>query len=511
MSVRSWSLTATSFALAATAAVCAPLAAAADEPVPSPTVTGPIPVTEDSYPFLSTDVVDAYGYVEEEFFLEGTARDYNGGQVQGTSPYRTRIVVRRPAAAQDASGPVVLEWNNVTGGFDQEFEWFTSHEYFMRSGITWVGVSNQSVGINDLRRWNPERYGSLVFEGDQYSEDVFSQAAQALLAPAEVDPLAGIRPSPLIAGGHSQSGTRLAGYYNEIHPLHGLVDGFMIRGIENEVHDEEVRVPVLRVQTETDFTEGSNASDEDSEFYRRWEVAGSSHVDWQQQQYRVPLIERDRGSATPLVCVEPPFSRIPFQHVLNAGYDAMVRWLETGTPPPTAPRFEADAFDRIQCDEHGNALGAIRLPEHEVPTATNTGDNVGAGFCILYGSHEPFDQETLAELYPTHEAYVAAFEAAAGAAVQGGFLLPVDAERSIAAARAADLGLPSGGSGETPPADPGAPANGSSEGGAPAGGTTPATEARALPATGPGQAPALAAVALLVSVAVARRLRLARG
>ena len=37
-------------------------------------VTGPIPASEDSYPFLATDIdLEKYGYVEEEFFLEGEA------------------------------------------------------------------------------------------------------------------------------------------------------------------------------------------------------------------------------------------------------------------------------------------------------------------------------------------------------------------------------------------------------------------------------------------------------
>jgi hypothetical protein len=507
----------------------------AQQPVPAPTVTGPVAVTEDSFPFLSTDVVDDFGYVEEEFFLEGTAFD---DIFQVPSAYKTRIVVRRPAAAQDANGTVVLEWNNVTGGYDQEYDWFTSHEYFMRSGITWVGVSNQYVGVQELKRRKPQRYSTLRFEGDGASDDVYSQAAQALLAPTGVDPLAGSRPRLLLAAGHSQSGSKLAGYYNDEQPEHALFDGFMLRGIENDVDTDAVRVPVLRVQTETDFTEGSKADDVDSEFYRRWDVAGASHVDHQQVTYKDPLVLRDRGSLTPVVCLEEPYSRIPFQHALNAGYESMARWLTTGTPPPSSPRFTANGLDVIQRDAWGNALGGIRLPQHEVPTATNTGDNQGAGFCFLYGSYQPFDQQTLNELYPTHEAYVTAIEHVAAQRVAEGFLLPADAEKAVAAARAADLGLPraqpaAGRPGTAEPATtaPAAGASasastgGASTGGASTGsassagastagastgsatGAVSASANRALAATGPAGLLPLAGAGVLLAVAVAARAR----
>jgi hypothetical protein len=52
--------------------------------VPNPTVIGPIPATaapgdpSHNYPFFSTTVdLAANDYVEEEFFLEGTANRYN--------------------------------------------------------------------------------------------------------------------------------------------------------------------------------------------------------------------------------------------------------------------------------------------------------------------------------------------------------------------------------------------------------------------------------------------------
>jgi hypothetical protein len=412
-------------------------AAPATEAVPSPTVTGPVETTATSHPFLSAPGLAERGYVEREYFLEGTARCTTGT----SGAYRTRLVVRQPAQPTDASGAVVLEWNNVTGGYDQEYEWFTSHDSFMRAGVTWAGLSNQFAGVTDLKRVDPDRYGSLHFPGDLCSEDVFSQAAQALRAPAGVDPLAGQPLRHLIAGGHSQSGTKLTGYYHDFQPRHRLVDGFMIRGNHDEIRTDEVRVPVIRVQSETTLTDGADPADLDGPFYRRWDVAGTSHVDKQQVTYKDPLVERDRGAGTPLQCVKEPFSRVPFTYALSAAYSHMVRWLDTGVRPPVAPRFAVDALGGIARDGRGNALGGIRLPEHEVPTATSNGDNSGVGFCILYGSHEPFDAVTLRALYPTRDAYVQAFDEAAQRAVRDGFVLPYDGAAARRQARRVDLGL----------------------------------------------------------------------
>ena len=73
-------------------------------------VIGPIPSEDFSsptknYTFYATDVALAsYGYVEEEFFITGTANAYNIPSNPTTPPtiatadvpYKTRMTVRRP-------------------------------------------------------------------------------------------------------------------------------------------------------------------------------------------------------------------------------------------------------------------------------------------------------------------------------------------------------------------------------------------------------------------------------
>src|SRR5437763_6128410 len=79
-------------------------AATQAQPVPAPTVTGPIAGRPAS---LSAVDLGPRGYVEEEFFVEGTARSYDpvgplaqdgrwNVQPTTTAPYRTRALARRP-------------------------------------------------------------------------------------------------------------------------------------------------------------------------------------------------------------------------------------------------------------------------------------------------------------------------------------------------------------------------------------------------------------------------------
>src|SRR5487761_1867341 len=102
------------------AAMVASGAAAAPEATPVPKVTGPIPVTADSFPFLAANRnlqpmdLAKLRYVEEEFIVSGTANVYDGAADSAvsvntpTAPYATRFLVRRPADAARFSGTVVV-------------------------------------------------------------------------------------------------------------------------------------------------------------------------------------------------------------------------------------------------------------------------------------------------------------------------------------------------------------------------------------------------------------------
>lgn len=92
-------------------------------------------------------------------------------------------------------------------------------------------------------------------------------------------------------------------------------------------------------------------------------------------------------------------------------------------------------------DEHGNVLGGIRLAAHAVPTARNTGINYGDNrFCILYGSHHPFNEALLGQLYPDHDSYVTAVREITAQNLAAGHILPYAAERTIQEAEDSGIG-----------------------------------------------------------------------
>jgi len=88
----------------------------------------------------------------------------------------------------------------------------------------------------------------------------------------------------------------------------------------------------------------------------------------------------------------------------------------------------------------GNATGGIQLSQIAVPTAVDNGINSGPGLCFLYGSHTPFDDATLARLYPNHGSYVSAVSHVTDANLAAGYILPEDADTDMQQAAQSDIG-----------------------------------------------------------------------
>jgi hypothetical protein len=106
-----------------------------------------------------------------------------------------------------------------------------------------------------------------------------------------------------------------------------------------------------------------------------------------------------------------------------------VQWVTKGTSPPLAPRLERDAEGgSFHLDQHGNAVGGIRTPWVEVPTALLSGlGQTGEAFAILFGRTEPFDEPKLSALYPRGKVeYLERFEASLDLSISAGFVLAED-------------------------------------------------------------------------------------
>jgi alpha/beta hydrolase family protein len=458
--------------------------------IPVPTVTGPIAAAAvgdpgHDYPFYASALdLKPRGYVEEEFFIEGTANRYTTPAlatatiVDGGHPYKTRIVVRRPSAPSRFNGTVIVEWNNVTAGHDLDIDWFQTHDHLTRSGYAWVGVTPQRVGVEALKVWNAKRYATLdvthggTVSNDDLSYDIIAQAAQAVRTPPAVNPLGGLKAARIFATGHSQSAGRLGTYVNSVHPLQRVFDAVILHGGGARVRSD-LDIPVWKLLSETDVQNQAVNRQPDTNRFRTWEVAGDSHVDVQFVSYSRRLSQRDgspiapgftpggaggrttdRGTAAPAPppaprsgnagnCDRPSYSHVPFYQVFDAAIDHLVVWVKDGRTPPTAPPIEVSSVGPpavMARDGAGNALGGIRLATHAVPTAVNTGVNSGPGFCRLNGSYEPFDAATLAKLYPTHESYVAKVKSVTEANLKAGYILKPEADATIAEAEQSPIG-----------------------------------------------------------------------
>lgn len=431
-------------------------------------VSGPVTEGEQDGPFCAPTIdVAAHGYVVEEYFLDGTAYAYDFAESatqtsdgqwstrrrEETAPYRTRILVVRPAKAADFNGTVIVHWQNVTAGY----ELGTVNEGEYLRGYAWVGVSAQKIGVDGfpgpeaagLKQWDATRYGSLDHPGDAYSYDIFSQAGRAIGPDREtdgVDPMGGLDVKRLVASGASQSAGRLRTYINGVHPIEHVFHGFIPyidfgstipfesdfgeqrRGMrQSTLIREDLDVPVLVVNSETETLSYIDARQPDTSTFRFWEVAGTSHVSVIRGEDRPDL--------------DSP-NWLSFQPVYMASLRHMHRWLADGVEPPKMPLIAMETGDKkeIARDEHGNAKGGIRLPDFVAATSSHSGRGKpvsgGSRFAFLYGTAEDFSAETLADLYPTPDAFLEKYDEALEKSVEEGMVLPEDAPKLREAAQA---------------------------------------------------------------------------
>ena len=107
--------------------------------VPTPDVSGPITSPGSAFITPPSGIdLSAFGYVEQEFFVSGTASSFTSAApltADGewtaapgdTAHYVTRILVRRPTDARKFNGTVIVEWLNVSGGLDAAPDWTFTH------------------------------------------------------------------------------------------------------------------------------------------------------------------------------------------------------------------------------------------------------------------------------------------------------------------------------------------------------------------------------------------------
>jgi hypothetical protein len=452
-----------------------------------------VPVAGKPNLMLSAYDIGKLGFEVEEFFLKGTAQSFRlpgaptadgnwSALTDKTASYVTRVVVIRPRDAAKFNGTVLTEWLNVTSGQDTPATWMVGHREMLRRGFVWVGVSAQAVGIeggnsvmgqgSSLKKADPARYGTLSHPGDAYSFDIFSQAGRAVKAGAL---LGGLRPQRVTAIGESQSAAFLTTYVNAIDPLAQVYDGFFVhsrfgsaasldgtpmRGAAAGYPDHvrfrrNLRVPVLTLITETDLLgarlSGYHASRRpDDRRLRVWEVAGTAHAD--NYLFAGAFIDDGSRSAAELARVFRPMttsmagsSKDPFNtgqphhYTVQAALAGLDGWLRSGRPPASvrplrlATGGEAGVVPSLALDAKGLALGGVRTPWADVPTARMSGKGDPDSFIgMLAGSAAPFDKATLDRLYPGGKAdYMAKFTRALDRAIRARHILAEDRQEIL--------------------------------------------------------------------------------
>jgi hypothetical protein len=370
---------------------------------PIPKVTGPVPVTSDSHPFLAATndlpVLDLQksGYVEEEFLIAGNANVYDWAADRTLSirtagaPYATRILVRRPADPARSSGAVIVEPLFPARGWDWSMMWGYSHDYWLEHGDVWVGVTLPAAAAG-LRKFNPARYASLSFANpapnfpctsgpgnavadteDGLRWDMISQLGALLKSDAAGRPLAGFRVEALYL---TSQGGDLTTYMNAIQ-LRAILgsgrpvyDGYVAKAPFNVARISRcaaapspddprqkitnIGVPVIAVAAQGEvlgtYPWRRQDSDEPRDRYRLYEVAGAGHIDrsayvgFPSMQDQAAAGNAQGTPAWPFAArcdPEVPLMDAPTMSIaFNTAFARLDDWVRKGTPAPRASPIE---------------------------------------------------------------------------------------------------------------------------------------------------------------------------
>ena len=374
-------------------------AAQARAVTPVPNVTGPIPVTPESYPFLAADHdlppldLKKIGYVEEEFIVSGTANVYDwaadGAVTMKTSnaPYTTRILVRRPADKSRFSGAVIVEPLFPARRWDWSMMWGYTHDAIVDRGDAWVGIT-LPASVAGLQKFNPARYAALSFKNptpdapcgrgaasdveDGLRWDAISQVGALLKSTGPQSPMKDFRVEALYL---TTQGGDLTTYMKAIHPRETVAggkpvyDGYVAKAPFNAARISQcapapppgdprhavvnIGVPVIAVAAQGEvmgtFASRRADSDEPRDRYRLYEVAGAGHID-KFAYFGFPSMADQAAAGNAQGSPEWPFGArcepdVPLMDTpimsiaFNAAFANLDRWVRKGVPAPKASRI----------------------------------------------------------------------------------------------------------------------------------------------------------------------------
>jgi hypothetical protein len=280
--------------------------------------------------------------------------------------------------------------------------------------------------------------------------DMASQVGALVKSNSPQSPLKGFSVKRAYLTGYSQTGGYLMPYINFIRPLptatlasgKPVYDGYLIgdgEGMGPPLNQcgapappgtplsiiQPRSEPVISLVTQCllGLTLPARRPDSDSpgDRYRRYEVPGAAHI----TPTVGPQMVRPEDAAKAGVKGPPPnckelstygMTDFPLEYFMDAAFANLDEWVRSNTPPPKAAVINAKAapgmpIALVESDKYGNAIGGIRCSYLEVPVATyhansTPGDPASMLPCLLSGYKVPLSKDSLATLYPTHEAYV---------------------------------------------------------------------------------------------------------
>ena len=454
-----------------------------------------IPITEDSYPVTRAYVschFDERGYVEEEYFMYGTANVYENRDEKpvvkfADAPYINRFLVRRPADISKASGRVGIEILNATSGVDIDRTWVLIGEEMMRNGDVYIGITSKPSSLRPLRKVDPERYGELYWSNpnperlpmkkiadsagmgalEQDSEmglfwDMLTDLTKAVRAGGAF--LGGIAAKNVYLLGWSQSCGYIIEYVNMFaeQAEKGIFDGYFAAGgvrmftpglnqyEENRIPGEIgnvikfVHVPYVMMQTESENADLGNGaskladSDGPDLMVRTYEVPGATHDNWYsmveyygdaEDEFRVGIVLDYPGE-------EPYPNDFPYQFAFRAAYAQLYKWAEEGIAPIHTAPIPLDFAGRNMRDRFGNAMGGFRLPPIDLPVCTYYPHCTPImPFALtgktIFGYRIPYTADQLRDLYGSLAAYEEKAAQKADECIKAGTLLESDKEACI--------------------------------------------------------------------------------
>lgn len=462
-------------------------------------VEGPIEVTEKSHPFSSMAYarepldLSEYGYIEEEYFLSGTANVYEETKdsmaiKNERLTYKNRILVRKPEGKSKFSGRVFIDIYNASNGYDIEDVWRRSYEYYMTNGDIYIGITSKPINVLSLKNFDYDRYHSLNWS-----------AAESVAQPTTINPnmsipgteeglfwdmlsqlaftvrenratfLEGYAVDYLYLTGQSQSGMYLNTYtyyfdsYVQDSKGQPLFDGYLnvvgagiMRSLNQETGEtkpfavrpqriQPLNVPIITVTAQGDFelfeVFDLNTADlvekNKEDKTRLYEVASAPHTD--PASPLIPNNEEIVKTNHPPKILDGEYNYevndIQLAYYVNSALEMLHQWVANSQLPAGSLLIERDESGHVIYDEHGNGMGGMRSPYIDVPLATYhpnakaDKEEVDQSVGNVNGSMEYFSKEKLQNLYGTQKNYLEKFNRAIDRQVGKEFLLPLDAKK----------------------------------------------------------------------------------